>query len=188
VLVEKPTMDKNSSINRKNVSVTFRLDGTIIEKLRNEADEKVVSLSLLVNQIIKQHVDWHSMAPKAGYIAVRKELIMNLLCKVTEQEVFLMARQIARTTNKDTLMLLKNRISIESAFEIVESWLKSCDIPYRHQNTLDTKHTFIIQHDMGQRWSVYLGELYRDLFETCNAREYSYEARDNTLFLVIETH
>lgn len=181
-------MDTNSSTNRKNVSATFRLEGNMIERLRKEADDKVISLSMLVNQIIKQHIDWHNMAPKAGYIAVRKELITNLLCRLTEQEVFLMARQVAKTTNKDTLMLLKNRISIKSAFEIFESWLKSCDIPYRHQAALDSKHTFIIQHDMGQRWSVYLGELYRDLFETCNAREYRYEARENTLFLTIETH
>ena len=187
-MVEQNSDGISSVAPKKNVSVTFRLDGCMVERLKKEASEKVISLNMLVRQVIKQHIDWHFMAPKAGFIPVRKELVIGLLSKMTDEEIKLLAKQIASTTNKDTLMLLKNRISIESALEIIDSWLKSCEIPYRYQATPNNRHNFIIQHDMGQKWSIYLGELYRHMFETCNARDYTYEARDNTLMLVIEAH
>src|SRR5262245_2921270 len=121
-MVEQETNGVSTVTLKKNVSVTFRLDECMVERLKKEASEKVITVNMLVRQVIKQHIDWHFMAPKAGFIPVRKELVIGLLSKQTDEEIRLLAKQIASTTNKDTLMLLKNRISIESALEIIDSW------------------------------------------------------------------
>lgn len=176
----------NGSVKLKKESVSFRLDSFMLSRLRKEADEKVISVNMLVNQIIKHHIDWHSIAPKAGFVPVRKYLITHLLDNLSEDQVKGIAEQIARTTNMECLMLLKNKISIESALDFIESWLRASDIAYRHERT-EFKHTFVIQHNMGQRWSIYLGELYNHLFKICKAREFSYEARQSTLTFVLET-
>jgi hypothetical protein len=183
--MDQPTIT-DERIKPKNKSITFRLDSFMLSRLSKEADEKVISVNMLVSQIIKRHIDWHSMAPKAGFVPVMKDLITHLLDNLSDEQVSRTAEQIARTTNMDFLMLLKNKISIDSALDFIESWLTASDIAYRHERT-DFNHTFVICHNMGQKWSTYLGELCNHLFKICNASEFRYEARHSTLTFVLET-
>jgi predicted HicB family RNase H-like nuclease len=63
---QQVTKSHNNNNNKRSESITFRLDSIILNKLRNEANQKDVSINTLVSQIIKQHTDWHSNAAKAG--------------------------------------------------------------------------------------------------------------------------
>jgi len=56
----------------KSESATFRIDSKALKSLRHEAGQKDISTKTLVNQIIKDHLNWHSNAAKAGFIAVRR--------------------------------------------------------------------------------------------------------------------
>ena len=47
----------NSSV-RKSVTMTFRIDESIMNKLRNESEQREVSLNTMVNQILKRFVEW----------------------------------------------------------------------------------------------------------------------------------
>ena len=38
--------------------MTFRIDESIMNKLRNESEQREVSLNTLVNQILKRFVEW----------------------------------------------------------------------------------------------------------------------------------
>ena len=42
--------------------VTFRIPLNSISQLREESKKKRVSLNTLVNQILKDHLDWHTYA------------------------------------------------------------------------------------------------------------------------------
>ena len=54
-------MEKNDAKHHlhQSESITFRLDGTILNKLHNEAEQKDISLNTLVSHIIRGHFDWH---------------------------------------------------------------------------------------------------------------------------------
>lgn len=45
-----------------------------MKNLREEAKQKDISINTLLNQIIKEYLNWHSNAAKAGFIAVRRLL------------------------------------------------------------------------------------------------------------------
>ena len=63
----------------KSESVTFRIDSMALKKLRREAEQKDISTNILVNQIIKDHLNWHSNAAKAGFIAVRRPFVTKVI-------------------------------------------------------------------------------------------------------------
>ena len=71
----------------KTETIAFRLDDNIIAKLRKEAEHKDISLNTLVSHIFKQHIDGHSNAAKAGFLAVRKGLIVELLKLAPEDQL-----------------------------------------------------------------------------------------------------
>jgi hypothetical protein len=74
---------------------------------------------------------------------------------------------VAKTTNKDAILLMQNEYTIESALNLLESWLKTCGFPYKHKETNNgqNRHSFIIQHDIGMKVSVYLATLFQSLFD-----------------------
>ncbi len=170
----------------KNESITFRLDPSNIVRLRKEAHENEVSVNTLVSQIIKSHIDWYSVAPKAGFISVRRPLITELFDKLNYDDIKSLAQLIADKSNRDYLLLLRSKVSMETAIDFFESWLRACGFVYRHETTDSFRHSYFIHHDMGRKWSLYLGELYQHLFEECNATKIDYDARENSLSIVLE--
>jgi hypothetical protein len=170
----------------KSESITFRLERNILNKLRHEAQQKEVSTNTLVSQIIKQHIDWHSNASKAGFVSVRKVFLMKLIDRLPEQDISSLAEYIAKTSNKDLVLLLKTEYNVESALEFIESWIRISGYPYRHEVN-STIHLYIIQHDMGRKWSLYLAELYRHLFEELETKKVDFDITDNTLSFMVDS-
>jgi hypothetical protein len=126
--------------------------------LRHEAEQKDISTNTLVNQIIKDHLNWHSNAAKAGFVAVRRPFITRVINNLSEQEIISLAEYVAKAANKDALLLMKNEYTIKSALDFIEYWIKISGYPYRHEesNNGENKHSYVIQHDMGKKWSIYL--------------------------------
>ena len=76
----------------------------------------------LVNHILKEHIGWHTNAPKAGFGT--RSLIMNLMNLLSEQEIVSLAENVAKKTNRDTILLLENEYTMRSALDFIEDWIK----------------------------------------------------------------
>jgi hypothetical protein len=135
------------------------------------------------------------MQQKLGFISVRRELIVKLMEKLLEQEISSIVEYIAKTSNKDFIMMLRNQYNIESALDLIETWIRISGYPYRHEvdgdntnnNNYTTVHSYILQHDMGRKWSLYLSELYRHLFEEFGLEKSYFDITDNTLSFKVDT-
>jgi hypothetical protein len=167
-------------------SITFRLDSTILNKLHHEADQKDISVNTLVSHIIRRHIDWHSNAAKAGFVTVRRGLLINLINRLPQKEISIIAGDIAKNETKDFILLLRNKYNIESALDVIETWIKISGYPYRHEVNY-TQHSYVIQHDMGKNWSLYMAELYRFLFGEFGLKRVEFDLNHNTLAFVVDT-
>ena len=56
----------------KTRSITFRLDPSTVDNLQREADQKEISLNVLVNQVVRRYVKWDTFEPKIGMMSVPK--------------------------------------------------------------------------------------------------------------------
>jgi hypothetical protein len=175
----------------KSESVTFRIDSKALKNLRRAAEQKDISTNTLVNQIIKDYLNWYSNAAKAGFISVRRPFVSKVIKYLPEQEIISLAQYVAKTTNKDSILLMKNEYTITSALDFLESWIKISGYPYRHEQTNDgqNKHSYIIQHDMGMKVSIYLAALYQFLFDELgqNKKRIEFDKTEHTLAFTIDT-
>jgi hypothetical protein len=181
-------VEKNETIKqqpRQSESITFRLDSNILNKLHHEADQNDISVNTLVSHIIRRHIDWHSNAAKAGFVTVRRGLIISLINKLSEKEISSTAEYIAKNETKDFVLLLRNEYNIESALDVIETWIKISGYPYRHEANY-TLHSYVIQHDLGKNWSLYMAELYRFLFEEFGIKRAEFDINHNTLAFVVD--
>lgn len=144
----------------------------------------------MVNQIIKEYLNWHSNAAKAGFVAVRRRFVTKVMSNLSEQEIILLAEYVAKSANKDTMLLMKNEYTVKSALEFIESWIKISGYSYRHQETNNgqNKNSYVIQHDMGMRWSIYLASLYQFLFDELGLKKkIEFDKTENTLAFTIDS-
>ena len=167
-------------------SITLRLDSIILNKLHREAEQKDISVNTLVSHIIGRHIDWHSNAAKAGFVTVRRGLLIDLINRLPEKEISSIAEYIAKKETKDFVLLLRNEYNIESALDVIETWIKISGHPYRHEVSY-TRHSYVIQHDMGMNWSLYMAQQYRFLFEEFELKKVDFDITDNTLDFVVDT-
>ena len=166
--------------------VSLRLNKIVLARLQKEADGSGISLNAIVSKALKHHTDWHSNAVKAGFITVRRATILKLLDKVSDDEIRKIGHDVASSESKDFVLLLRNEYSIDSALEVIETWIKISGYPYKHETQFE-KHKYFIQHDMGRKWSLYLSEAYSFVFEDFGHKRPEFVIRDNTLSFDITT-
>src|SRR5918997_6553559 len=175
-----------SSPYKSNESITIRLDRSILRALKTEADHKQVTTNTLITQVLKQHINWHSHSSEAGFIAVRRNLILKLLEKLSEEDIMIISEYIFRTETKDFVRMLRNEYNIQSALNALESWMNICGYPYRHEVNNDSKHSYVIHHDLGKKWSLHLAELYRFLFKEFGIKQVDFDLGDSALSFVAQ--
>jgi hypothetical protein len=182
---------KSATRTGKSESVTFRFNSEIMKDLRHEAEQKEININTLVNQIVKEHLNWHSNASKAGFIAVRRSFIINLISYLSDQDIISVAENVAKTTNKESILLLEKEYTMKSALDFIESWIKISGYTYRHEETNDdsqNRHIYVIKHDMGIKMSIYLANLYQFLFDELrkNKRRIEFDKTENTLAFTVD--
>ena len=169
----------------KSGSVTLRFDADMLDELRREADYKRVSLNTLATQIFRTHNDYGSMSARGGMVSFHKSLLIRMMDRMSEDEIIKLSEYIAKNEMKDTVLLMKKRYDASSFVDFVESWARVCGFEYRHDIS-DRTHNFVIQHDMGRRWSIYIANVFKNAFSDVGAKWADFESTDNTVRFNVE--
>ena len=156
----------------------MRIEDSLLDSLTEDSNSKQISLNTLVNQILREYIEWYANAPKVGYMIVRKSLISAVLEKFNEEQV----RQLAKLTAKQSReinLLFTSEYSIDSALKVIEYKMRMSGYIYRKE-IRDNYHVYIIEHGMGPKWSLYLAELFAAEFQEVE-RQAEFEKLDNML-------
>ena len=102
------------SDNKKSTTMTFRIDGNIITKLRSEADNREISLNVLVNQILKRFIEWDLFEPKVGLIPMARAIVIKLFENMSEDAIADMARDVGVNTVREISLFMEHKTDLES--------------------------------------------------------------------------
>lgn len=171
---------------RKTEGVTFRLEKETLETLKRESELKEISLNTLANQIFNQHTDFSATAGKAGLISFPKPLLVKILDKFAEEEVAEIAKTIADTEIADIMYIMRRKYDLPSFLEVIESWVRASGFPYHHSEK-NGEHSFVIQHDMSKKWSLYLAKMFEHTIGSLSDKRAKFEATGNTLVFTVQT-
>ncbi len=170
--------DNNTHQTKKSRSVTFRLDSKVIDELQAEADNKEVSLNVLVNQVLKRYAEWDRYENKIGMMPVPRVILTNLIDKaisvakssgikdieVYRDQIIKQAAQLAFTLMKDSVLFMKKQYNLWVVLSVLEEYMKVSGIRADHKLEGSRKHVFIIQHELGENWSLFTKELLELIF------------------------
>src|SRR5215208_7714467 len=110
---------------KRTATMTFRIDENIVAKLRDEADNREISLNTLVNRILKRFVEWDLFEPKLGLIPMAKPLVVELFENMSENEIADIAKHVGKNTVRDTALFMKHKMDLESFLNWFETRMKA---------------------------------------------------------------
>ena len=140
---------------KKTVTLSFRINQVIVDKLRSESQQNHISLNNLINQILQNYVDWDRLESKAGMIPVAKPVISQAIKDFSDEEVIKLATHVGKDTLHDIIIFMRSRIDLDSLLSWLELWLKKNSTAGFSRTVENGIHTCIMKHDLGKKWSLY---------------------------------
>jgi hypothetical protein len=178
----------------KTRSITFRLESSVIEELQFEADYRETSLNVLINQILRRYSNWERYENKIGMIPIPKIILFSVMDQVvksgSENGIEDMTRfkealvkdlaQIAFNFLKDSVLLIKKNYTLFSVLEVLEQYMKVIGINSDHRVDDEGKHVYVIQHKLGEVWSLFIKEFLILIFENLGKVKVEISSTPNT--------
>jgi hypothetical protein len=151
----------------RTITMTFRVNENLIKKMRDEAEDREISLNTLVNQIFKRYVEWGSYEPKVGMIPIAKPVVNQLFENISEDKIVEIATKVGRNTVKDIALFMKHKIDMDSFLEWFETRMKTASVEISHQILEDGNkmHSYIIRHDLGKNWSIFHKTIFESILQ-----------------------
>ncbi|MGH9973804.1 MAG: hypothetical protein ACRD93_07885 [Nitrososphaeraceae archaeon] len=163
---------------RKSRSITFRLDTSVLEELQRDADQAEFSLNVLVNQVLRRYIEWDRYENKLGMISVPKRLMSELIEQAMKlakdagisglefhrDKMVKSAAETAFSIMKESVLFMRKKCSLWTVLSVLEEYMKVSGITSDHRIEVGRRHIFLIQHEMGENWSLFAKELLYMIF------------------------
>ena len=165
-------------------SITYRLPEKLINELETEASQKNTSQNVLVKQILERYVAWDRFSTKIGMIPVPKSILKSLGDELDGQDIDEIINLIFPMI-KDTVLFIKGGYDLKRCIETLEDYMTASGMNSDHRVEGDV-HSFIIQHDLGIKWSVFTEQLLSQVFRSfVPDKELKFQTTDSTVVLSI---
>ncbi len=146
----------------KTRSISYRLPVDVVEELETEAMQKNISQNVLVKQILENYVTWDRFSNKIGMIPVPKKIVEKLGKDMKGEQIDATIKAILPLI-KDTVMFVKGSYDLKRCIETLEDYMRASGMKSDHRVEGDIHH-FIIQHELGLKWSFFTEQLLREIF------------------------
>ncbi len=155
---EKP----NSSKKETTRSITFRFSTKLVEGLESEAKQKKVSVNVLAKQILEKYMEWDRFGDKIGMIPVPKKILESLGEDMTGKVVNKIIDGVIPAI-QDSVMFMKGDFDLPRCIETLEDYMRASGMKSDHRINGE-EHNFIIQHELGMKWSLFTEQLLKEIF------------------------
>lgn len=175
-----PSGGSVSRAKRQTDTLTLRIDKELLDELRKESDEKLLSLNTLANQIIKLYIKWYSPAQRAGIMFIPKCFLASIMETLADYEVSKISDEFKKSGYKETLLLMSKEYSLSVILELFDTWLHVSNMQYSRELNEGTL-TYIINHGLGKKWSLLLEKSFGYLVNDLGINEAKFYVTNGTV-------
>ena len=150
---------------------TIRLEGDILLKLEELANQENVSISFIINKALRRHVEWEIYAEKFGFMMVFTAKMRRIYESLTDAEARELGRQSAENEYSEFINFWFKKIDFDTTVKALELLGSEYARSFKFEHSFDgSMHTIIFKHDRGPRTSAYYAEMVKVLFNRLNLK------------------
>jgi len=150
---------------------TIRLEGDILFKLEELANQENVSISFIINKALRRHVEWEIYAEKFGFMMVFTAKMRRIYESLTDAEARELGSQSAENEYSEFINFWFKKIDFDTTVKALELLGSEYARSFKFEHSFDgSMHTIIFKHDRGPMTSAYYAEMAKVLFNRLNLK------------------
>ena len=135
---------------------SFRIDKAWDEALLNQADKKSVSISSLLEKIVRDYLLFYRWVEDLGSLVFAPNTIMEIINALDEEKLSEIAERVARVTFIESYLARGDDLSLETVmFQIKDQMGRYANWFTVIEHETDA-HYFYIRHNYGEKWSCFV--------------------------------
>ena len=139
---------------------------------------------MLVKQILEKYVQWDRFSNKIGMIPVPKRILETLGAELDGRDIDEIITAIFPMI-KDTVLFIKGGYDLKRCVETLEDYMRASGMNSDHRIEGED-HIFLIQHELGMKWSVFTEQLLTQIFHSfLPETELRFQTTDTTVILSV---
>jgi hypothetical protein len=167
---EKKKKEDNNNTNNKDklLHQGFRVQEQVIKTLTEEAARKGISVSNLVNKILKNYVTHEMQFEELGFILVSKDFLRKIFSVVDdEKDIQDFGKEIGTTIAKEYVSYFYPQVNSITLVQFLDYWFRrfqSCKHIVENSDR-SQRHYFTVNHDINIKFSFALKAILEGLIE-----------------------
>jgi hypothetical protein len=164
---------------KEDKSFTFRLPLDLARALESQCKEERTSLNSKIQQILRFYYTWHKPIMGVSSMPVNKTFHKKTLMIIPEKEISKIAQDIIPQVLKNIIAFRGRTFNFDSLLEQIEEYFKVCQFNFVH-SVEDGEHKYVIVHNMGKNFSVYLKSSTSPIFDELGHKLTDVDVADST--------
>lgn len=160
--------------------MSLRIGREVAEQLKEEAGDEYITLNVLANHIFRNYIEWVRDAKKEGFVLITKNVLVALVEKLDDKEIEEIARTVGKNAVKAQTIYMEKKYDLDAFLRWLEIWCKASGFGKKHLISSDI-HTYIIQHNMGIKWSLYFMMQIRSILEELLQKKVDFDITPSTV-------
>lgn len=144
-------------MSKKTSIISARLPDDIKQRLESAADTNGTTLSTLITQILSRYAEWDVFAKDLGFIFSTRKFLEGILSEVPRPVIEKIASTTCKDAVKEVITFAFSKVTLDGFVKTLHLWLSASAIPFKFiPNAQNDGGKFMIQHKLGQNYSVYI--------------------------------
>jgi len=117
----------------------------------------------MMNRLLLQAIEWDHVAAKGGFIPFSKAAPVSLIEQIDDKTIVEIGNETGMKIPQDAVLVMRGTYGVKEWSSILKSRAKASGFNYEEIDD-ENQTTYIVQHNMGIKWSKYFASLYETSF------------------------
>jgi hypothetical protein len=164
----------------QNVIEKLPLDSDLYKTITKISYAEHIPVPEIINDMLREYIDVYLLWRKVGYVLLARDILTKSIANASEEDIKKASQEVANRHREACILLYGSSPSIESYLRLIKSFCAVNNFQME-QGKKDENDVLIVQFNMNEKYSQYLGGVYRHLIEDfCTVHRF--EVTDNLAF------
>lgn len=175
------------SSRRRTVTRTFRVDVEWDEVLQVEAEKLGITVSALMNQILRRYAVADRFFDRYRTIVIGNKTFNSILQSLSENQIAELGKAAGCIRPKERLLSVGRPLSFDSLcwligeiYDRYDYWFKS------EHHVVKNENIFQLNHNLDKNWSIFVSNYMASMFKTILDVDVKTESRDDSVTVYVE--
>ncbi len=166
-------------------NTAIRIPSDIYKKISTQADQENKTVSSIINEVLRKYVTWDQFVSDIGFVFLQKPFVRSIFEQVSDEDIIRAAKTSCYTGMRDAISFIHGRNDVDAIMDVIKLWLSAS----KFTNTIINSENSVeirIQHNLGQKCSLYMGALLTKLFADLNMKPEKSMLKDHSMILTFK--